>query len=379
MWHWDTPQILENQAYKDPTCIFGKAKTGSAWLCGQNSPNDIALYFQTYARLLLREYGQYVTYWITLNEPLTLLGNGYTSTTHAPARCDDRTKCFDGDEVVEPFVVAHNFLRAHAMAFNAWRSSSTRLATSFAGITLNGDFVLPLTNSEPDVAAAVRDMEFQMAIFMDPIYFGQWPVSVINGAGSALPPLDPIIYGTHTGIYFQNHYTSHYAYNNPNQTSGYMRNANLSTTAFQNGVPIGLPSSNGWLYAYPPGLAANQNWLHQRYPKMAFIVTENGWGNDTTTKEQDVNDLVRCNYYRSYIGNMSANSYVNGINVLGFFAWSIMDNFEWADGFATRFGLTYVDFDSQERTPKLSLSWFKSITSSFPQLPPQGQVTHVLL
>lgn len=70
---------------------------------------------------------------------------------------------------------------------------------------------------------------------------------------------------------------------------------------------------------------------------------------------------------------MSANAATNGIDVLGFFAWSIMDNYEWADGFSTRFGLTYVDYETQVRTPKASLNWFKDVVTKFPNLPPQGK------
>ena len=70
---------------------------------------------------------------------------------------------------------------------------------------------------------------------------------------------------------------------------------------------------------------------------------ENGWGNASTSEAEDVKDLVRCNYYRSYVGNMASNAVANKIDVLGYFAWSIMDNYEWADGFSTRFGMTYVD------------------------------------
>ena len=276
---------------------------------------------------------------------------------------------------MDPFVVAHNLLRAHAFAFSAWRASPTKRADSLCGITLNGDWATPLNASSPaDVAAAQRDMEYQMAIFMDPIYYGRWPQSVVQGAGSALPPLDAtLIKDTHVGVYFQNHYTSHYSWANPAGGSGYLGTANVSTSGYRHGVPIGLPSSNGWLFEFPPGLAYNQNWLHARYPEMAFIVTENGWGNQSTSQAEDLNDLVRCNFYRSYLGNMSANAHASSLSVLGFFAWSVMDNYEWADGFSTRFGLTFVDFDTNERTPKLSLRWFGNVTRQFTTLPVIGQ------
>merc|ERR1712153_287632 len=114
---------------------------------------------------------------------------------------------------------------------------------------------------------------------------------------------------------------------------------------------------------YPPGLALIQSWLHERYPVAKFVVTENGWGNASTSMAEDVEDIIRCNYYRGYIGGMATNAKKSGIDALGYFAGSIMDNYEWADGFSTRFGMTYVDYDTQIRTPKLSMRWFKHVTA----------------
>jgi len=370
MWHWDTPMVLENWAYT--ACKTGGASTGSFWLCKQS-----ATYFEEYAALLLREFGPLVQNWITLNEPLTVIENGYAgSAPHAPGRCSDRELCFDGNDAVEPFVAIHNMLRAHAMGFNAWKASSNTVHGSRCGITLNGDFGYPASTSPEDQDAADRFMEYEMAIFMDPIMYGRWPASVQKGANGALPTLDPVIPGTHTDIYFQNHYTTQYVWASPYNAAakGYTKNGNFSTSGIhpKSKKPIGLPSSNGWLFDYPPGLAKNQEWLHARYPSMSIMVTENGWGNASTSEAEDVNDLVRCNYYRSYIGNMSKTAHDSNITVEGFFAWSIMDNYEWADGFSTRFGLTYVDYTTQVRIPKLSMRWFASITK-LAALPSQGQ------
>ena len=114
MWHWDTPQALENYAYSNPACRVAGAKTGSFWLCP-----DSDVFFKEYAQLLVGEFAGLAKYWITLNEPLTVIQNGYAGgAPHAPGRCSDRQKCWDGNDAVEPFVAAHNLLRAHAEAFN---------------------------------------------------------------------------------------------------------------------------------------------------------------------------------------------------------------------------------------------------------------------
>jgi beta-glucosidase len=204
-----------------------------------------------------------------------------------------------------------------------------------------------------------------MAIFADPIFLGKWPEAVRAGAGANLPPLDPKINGSHCGLYFQNHYTTHYTWAPSNNAKygagaglvagGFFATADYASSGYDPRAgsgggppaPIGLPSTNGWLFDFPPGLPRTQSWLHGRYPAARFVVTESGWGNAATSPAEDERDLVRCNYYRSYIGNMSKNAAENGISVLGFFAWSVMDNYEWADGFSTRFGMTYVDYDTQ--------------------------------
>jgi beta-glucosidase len=382
MWHWDTPEALENYAFANPSCTIGgvdSSSTGSFWLCAESS-----IIFREYAELLLKEFGSYPAYWITLNEPLTIVENGYAGAgPHAPGRCSDRKNCWFGDDTVEPFVVAHNLLRAHAAAFNAWEravAAAEVRADSTCGIVLSGNYQQPLdAHSSADKAAAGRMMEYMMAIFADPIFLGRWPDSVRIGAGTNLPPLDPSINGTHTGIYFQNYYTTNYAWadqaTSPSASAadGYYTTSRVYNSGYHpgTGLPIGLASSNGWLFNYPPGLALMQNWLHERYPTVAFVVTENGWGNASTTDvEAETMDYVRCNYYRSHIGNMSKNAYERGIDVRGFFAWSIMDNYEWADGFSTRFGLTHVDYTTQQRTPKLSMRWFGNVTRMGP--PPIG-------
>jgi beta-glucosidase len=371
MWHWDTPQALENWAYSNPDCMVLGQQTGSFWLCKQ-APEA----FQLYAETILTEFDGMVKWWITLNEPLTVASNGYSgSGSHAPGRCGDRSACWDGDDATEPFTAVHNMLRCHAAAFWAWRELQNRHPSgSVCGVTLNGDYALPVDPNDPeDVAASHRSMEYQMAIFADPIFHGKWPDSVVAGVGNGLPALDTSIHNSHAGIYFQNTYTTKYTWHGAKDsmheqsvsTAGFYGTGNFSESGYHpvTGEPVGTPSSNGWLFSYGPGIALLQTWLHNRYPQASgFVVTENGWGNATQTEEEDVNDLVRCEFYRSYIGHMSENAVKRGIPVVGYFAWSIMDNYEWADGFTTRFGLTYVDYATQQRTPKLSMRWFSAVT-----------------
>merc|ERR1712046_214221 len=105
---------------------------------------------------------------------------------------------------------------------------------------------------------------------------------------------------------------------------------------------------------------------------MKFIVTENGWGNISRPLESEKNDLMRCHFYRGYIGHMSKNTHDNKIPVMGYSPWSIMDNYEWADGFSIRFGLTYIDYHTLVRPPKLSARWFGEVTK-LKSLPANGE------
>jgi len=410
MFHWDLPQFLENWAANEEKCTPAGSATGSFWLCP-----DSNLVFREYAELLLKEFGSEVKYWVTLNEPLTVIEDGYAGGKHAPGRCSNRTQCWAGDSAVEPYIATHNLLRAHAEGFNAWKKSTNKLADSDCAMVLSGSWGVPADpDSAEDIAAAQRFMEWQMAIFADPIWYGRWPDSVVEATkkgspygegtanqtstGSSLPPLDPMIVGTHTKIYFMNHYTSGYVWGNHGEKDtvedgavvttkadahkiheaqrdmGFYAPAKFSTSGKhpKTNKPIGRQSkASKWLYEFGPGIASIQNWLHARYPDVALLVTENGWGDSSASKTSAVNDLDRCNFYRGYIGNMSKNAVENNITVVGYFAWSIMDNYEWSDSFNSRFGLVYVDYETQERTPKLSMQWFKSVTS-MTQLPANG-------
>jgi beta-glucosidase len=365
MFHWDLPLIIEEEA--------AKRDCQSAWLCHDFIP---AL-FEDYAKLLLEEYAPEVDWWITINEPLTIISVGYTG-THAPGRCSDRERCFAGDVTTEPYSAAKGLILSHSRAFRAWEAAGK--PGHGCGITLNGDWRVPATDSDADKAAQTRSIEWQASIFADPIHFGRWPQSMVEAVGQRLPSWTPqevkLIQGAHDEHFFMNHYTTLYVRAGDDAGCGWNCDAAAETSGynFANGEAIGTPSSNGWLYNYGPGLGLLMNWYNERYPGSKFLVTENGWGNASATVEDEVrSDLERCNFYRDYIGNMSAIATQNDIDVVAYYAWSMVDNYEWADGFATRFGLTFVNYTSQERTPKMSLRWFKKHVTGLRALPSDGK------
>lgn len=170
-----------------------------------------------------------------------------------------------------------------------------------------------------------------------------------------------------------NTYTSNFARAGVDKGCGWNCDAACDASGynFDTGAPIGTPSSNGWLFNHGAGIGKLVGWYHDRYPSATFIVTENGWGNLSHTQAEDVVDVERCSFYRDYIGNLSAAA--RTAPVAAYFAWSLMDNYEWADGYSTRFGLTYVDYKTQKRTPKLSSRWFKKVVTPMKSLPTDGK------
>ena len=373
MWHWDLPLALEQRAIRD--------HASSAWL-----QSWLPLEFYKYATILVQNLE--VDYWITLNEPLTIVQNGYSGGgPHAPGRCSNRTTCYDGDDGVEPYLAAKNLVLAHGYAFRAWEEAGR--PGRGCGITLNSDFCMAFDPSNPaDVEAATACLEFQIPLFFDPIFFGRWPDSVSKAVAPRLSTqgwdwtaaeLD-LVQGSHDTHLFVNHYTTRFLRGIDSTSTCYNvasfacdPKGDVSGYNFTDGTPIGTPSTNGWLYNYGAGIRHLLNWHHIRYPKRTFIITENGWGNASQASlHLELNDLERCNYYRDYISNVTAAHVEDGVTIAGYFAWSIMDNFEWADGFSTRFGLVYVDYNAQLRIPKLSshyLARFLTGASDLTDLP----------
>jgi beta-glucosidase len=282
MFHWDLPLIIEEEA--------AKRDCQSAWLCHDFIP---AL-FEDYAKLLLEEYAPEVDWWITINEPLTIISVGYTG-THAPGRCSDRERCFAGDVTTEPYSAAKGLILSHSRAFRAWEAAGK--PGHGCGITLNGDWRVPATDSDADKAAQTRSIEWQASIFADPIHFGRWPQSMVEAVGQRLPSWTPqevkLIQGAHDEHFFMNHYTTLYVRAGDDAGCGWNCDAAAETSGynFANGEAIGTPSSNGWLYNYGPGLGLLMNWYNERYPGSKFLVTENGWGNASATVEDEVRSI----------------------------------------------------------------------------------------
>jgi len=366
LWHWDTPNAIEVN--------YG------GFLDGENLP----IFFAEYARVAFKYFGKYVKTWISLNEPYTLFQNGYQgSGAHAPGRCSDRSHCKEGDDLTEPYIVLHTQILAHAHAYRAFQEAQMQgdvSSDSVYGIVLNADWGEPLHDTAEDRAASDRYAEFQNGMYFDSIFHGDYPESLKSGVGDRLVPFTDdekkLIRGSHTGVYFMNFYTAQYVSNYANNGGcGYECDVSIKRTHYDiNGRPIGRQSTAAtWLWSVGFGFRRMLNWISSRYGGIEIRVTENGWGDPDTPEDLNgmLNDINRCEYYRDYIGNMSLAVHRDGVNLKGYFAWSLMDNFEWADGYTTRFGLTYVNYTSQKRIPKMSYLWYKQV-ASLKELPSDG-------
>ncbi|KAL5604703.1 uncharacterized protein BROUX77_004889 [Berkeleyomyces rouxiae] len=362
LFHWDLPAALEKR-YN-----------------GLLDRTEFALDFEHYARLMFKALPK-VKHWITFNEPWCSAILGYSIGINAPGRTSDRTKSPVGDSTHEPWIAGHSILVAHGRAVKAYRSmfqsmpsdNTPAAKAGIIGITLNGDFAYPWDPENPlDHAAVTRRLEFSMAWFADPIYFGTYPASMREQLGSRLPEFTDeereLVLGSND-FYGMNHYTSNYAKHKdgPAPAWDFVGHMDLS---FWNktGDCIGEETQSAWLRPNPEGFRNLLVWLSKRYNYPTIYVTENGTSvkgeNDLIIGDM-VNDDFRVKYFDTYVHAMAKACEEDKVIVKGYLAWSLMDNFEWADGYQTRFGVVAVDYeDDQKRYPKKSAKSMKPLFES---------------
>lgn len=361
LYHWDLPQALEDRY--------------EGWLS-----TEIERDFRDYADVCFANFGDRVKKWITLNEPWTYSLMGYVAGIFAPGRCSDRTKCARGNSSTEGYIVAHNSLNAHAAAVELYRTRYQQRQGGQIGIVLNHDWAEPLTASKSDQAAATRRNEFAIAWFADPLVFGHYPQSMTSLVGDRLPQFTPAQRKRLTGSFDFlgiNHYsTKYYTAAKEDKVGGVGGGAGsngwgddqmtVETKYSQYGLLIGPQAASSWLNVVPWGFYKMLKWNNQRYTvdgnKPVIYVTENGCdvpNESSMPMAQALHDSFRIDYYRQYLASLDR-AIKEGVDVRGYFAWSLLDNFEWADGYDYRFGLHYVDYNdsSRRRYPKDSAKFF---------------------
>ncbi|PSR98429.1 Beta-glucosidase [Actinidia chinensis var. chinensis] len=353
--HYDIPQELEDR--------YG------AWL----SP-EVQDDFRYYADVCFKYFGDRVKYWVTFNEPNVAVIRGYRSGTFPPSRCSGSFgNCSDGDSDSDPFVAAHNIILSHVTAFDLYRTKYKKTQGGSAGIVMNAIWFEPISSSLEDKKAAERAQSFYMKWFLDPIVLGKYPEEMQEILGSILPIFSKTdLEKMKRGLDFIgiNHYTSFYVkdciFSACNKGKGVSRTEGYALwTAMKDGVLIGEPTALEWLYINPPGMEKIVTYIRDRYNNTPMFITENGFGEldrPTSTIEVFLNDVKRVQFMNGYLDAL-ATAIREGADVRGYFTWSLLDNFEWTDGYTIRFGLHHVDYTTLKRTPKLSATWYKQFIS----------------
>ncbi|WP_298474438.1 GH1 family beta-glucosidase [uncultured Maribacter sp.] len=339
LYHWDLPLALQLEE--------------DGWL-----GKSIIDSFADYADLCFSRFGDRVKNWITLNEPWVASILGYGQGVFAPGRKSNS----------EPYMAAHNLILAHAKAVHVYRESYSYQRGQI-GITNNCDWREPLTNSQEDQQAAERALEFFLAWFADPIYKGDYPEVMKERLGERLPVFTPeekkIIKGT-SDFFGLNHYTTMYAA----QASGEKKEISVhGNGGISEDQEVDLSLDENWdvtlmdWAVVPWGCKKLLKWIDERYDKPNIYITENGCAYSDELVDGKVEDTNRVNFYKGYL-EACEEAISEGVQLKGYFAWSFMDNFEWASGYEKRFGLHYVDFKTLERIPKKSAQWFREVTAA---------------
>ena len=321
LYHWDLPQVLQDRG---------------GW-----PARSTAEAFVEYAELVSRNLGDRVKNWTTFNEPFVSALVGYLEGRHAPGHQD----------IDEMLATAHHILLAHGWSVPVIRVNASNPEV---GIVLNLNSMHPASKSAADRAAAWRDDGIVNRWYLDPLEGRGYPKDIIEHFDRPMEFIQdgdlktiavPIDY---LGV---NYYTRGIA-----RSKDIPEPENDPQTLFANPNPTEM----GW-EVYPQGLFETLGRIHFDYNFPKLYITENGAAYpDTLNEEGLVIDPLRIAYYQGHLKSVSQ-AIAMGVPVKGYFAWSFMDNFEWAHGYSKRFGLIYVDFETQERILKSSAEYYRDV------------------
>jgi beta-glucosidase len=331
LYHWDLPQVLED---------------AGGW-----PARDTAERFADYAAMVHRAFGDRVKYWTTLNEPWVSAMLGYHNGAHAPGR----------REPAAALASVHHLLLGHGLATSAIRSQNK---SATVGITLNLAATSPATDAAADLDAARRIDGVANRLYLDPLLLGKYPEDVVRDVAAItdfgfVQDGDLATISTKIDMLGINYYTTNVvaAPNGNGPDAGSPHPAAEDVRHIGRGAP---KTAMGWEID-PDGLFQTLKMVSDNYPSVPLYVTENGAAfDDEIGPDGTVDDPERVAYFDSHL-RACHRAIEAGVPLRGYFAWSLLDNFEWAFGYDKRFGLVFVDYRTQRRIPKSSARFYADV------------------
>lgn len=314
LYHWDLPQVLEDQG---------------GWL-----NRDTAYRFRDFAAVMFQELQGLVDSWITLNEPWCSAHLGYGTGEHAPGK-----QCPS-----DPFIASHTLLLGHGLAVQAYRDLNLKEPI---GITLNLAPQYPVSEREDDRRAALIADGQQNRWYLEPLFRGQYPDDLL----AARKIVDPVILPGDLELI-----SAPMDFLGINYYSRGLIKADAAKV-FTSVPGPGPKTAMGW-EVYPEGLYDLLMRVHRDYGPIPLFITENGAAYNDELVNGEVQDFERLDYLGKHF-EQAARAVADGVPLKGYYVWSLFDNFEWAFGYERRFGIVYVDFATQKRIKKASAKWFQ--------------------
>jgi beta-glucosidase len=327
LYHWDLPQAIQDEG---------------GW-----AARDTAFRFAEYAETAFEALGEHVDSWITQNEPWVTAFEGHGYGTKAPGQRDWPTA----------LAVAHHVLLSHGLAVRAFRARNG--SDEKIGIALNLTPAYPLNGTDEDRAAAHLMDGFHNRWFLDPVLRGGYPADMVDELTRRFGPLDAVqegdlaVIGEPIDFLGVNYYSSTRVF------------ADSDEPLLGVGVapPVADTTAMGWEVT-PDSLYALLIRLKREYRDIPLVITENGAAfDDEAPVNGYVDDPQRREYLRLHLESIQR-AIAGGVDIRGYCAWSLLDNFEWQHGYSKRFGIVYVDYETLRRIPKTSALWYRDLIAA---------------
>jgi beta-glucosidase len=324
LFHWDLPAALDDRG---------------GWL----NP-DIADWFADYATVMFERLDGRVKMWSTLNEPWVVTDGGYLHGALAPGHRN----------FYEAPIASHHLMRSHGKAVQAYRA----VGRHKIGLVVNIEPKYPASQSPADLAATRRAEAYMNRQYLDPAIHGSYPAEMKEIFGEAWPEWPAQDFATikqpldFLGL---NYYTRNVVKHDEAQWPLKASPVKQTQATY---------TETGW-EVFPQGLTDTLVWMKQHYGDLPIYITENGsaFYDPPNAENGTIDDPLRVDYLKKHLNAVRA-AIGQGVDVRGYYAWSLMDNLEWSLGFSKRFGLVHVNFETLQRTPKASARLYSKIIAS---------------